>query len=236
MLEMIDKGFCSKAHPVPLLFIHGAWHAAWCWDQFLGFFADRGYRAAALSLRGHGASPTAKPLRSNRIADYVDDVGVAADKLGGQPVLIGHSLGGFIVQKYLEDHPASAAVLLGSVPPHGTLGQASRLFRRHPWVTIQAISSRKSVKFIGTPALAREHLFSPHTPDAIIESCMARIQPESIDTAADLWSCRVKTRKIVTPMLVLGAEDDGFVNNADVRATARAYRTEAEFFPAWATT
>ena len=32
-------------------------------------------------------------------------------------------------------------------------------------------------------------------------------------------------------MLVLGAADDGMVTNAEVRATARAYRTEAEFFP-----
>ena len=31
-------------------------------------------------------------------------------------------------------------------------------------------------------------------------------------------------------MLVLGAADDGFVSNAEVRATARAYRTEPEFF------
>ena len=34
-----------------------------------------------------------------------------------------------------------------------------------------------------------------------------------------------------TPVLVLGAEDDGMVTNAEVRATARAYQTEAEFFP-----
>jgi alpha-beta hydrolase superfamily lysophospholipase len=32
-------------------------------------------------------------------------------------------------------------------------------------------------------------------------------------------------------MLVLGAEEDGMVTNAEVCATARAYRTEAEFFP-----
>jgi alpha-beta hydrolase superfamily lysophospholipase len=32
-------------------------------------------------------------------------------------------------------------------------------------------------------------------------------------------------------MLVLGAADDGMVTNAEVRATARAYRMEAEFFP-----
>jgi alpha-beta hydrolase superfamily lysophospholipase len=32
-------------------------------------------------------------------------------------------------------------------------------------------------------------------------------------------------------MLVLGAEQDGLVTRAEVRATARAFRTEAEFFP-----
>ncbi|PRC62971.1 alpha/beta hydrolase, partial [Mycobacterium sp. ITM-2017-0098] len=33
MLEVIDKGSASAAHPAPLLFVHGAWHAAWCWDE-----------------------------------------------------------------------------------------------------------------------------------------------------------------------------------------------------------
>ena len=49
MLEVIDKGSCSDAHPVPLLFVHGGWHGAWCWDDhFLDFFAAAGYRAVAL--------------------------------------------------------------------------------------------------------------------------------------------------------------------------------------------
>jgi pimeloyl-ACP methyl ester carboxylesterase len=41
---------------------------------------------------------------------------------------------------------------------------------------------------------------------------------------------RVKTRRVTTPVLVLGATHDGFVSMAAVRATARAYRTEPEFF------
>ena len=58
MLEVIDKGSATESHPVPLLFVHGAGHAAWCWDEhFLDFFADKGFRAVAVSLRGHGASP-----------------------------------------------------------------------------------------------------------------------------------------------------------------------------------
>jgi alpha-beta hydrolase superfamily lysophospholipase len=32
-------------------------------------------------------------------------------------------------------------------------------------------------------------------------------------------------------MLVLGATDDGLVTNAEVSATAKAYDTDAEFFP-----
>src|SRR4029077_17567064 len=104
MLEVIDKGCVSDAHPAPLLFVHGAWHAAWCWDEyFLTFFADRGYRALAVSFRGHGSSPAPK-LRTCSIADYVEDVSVVADSLPRRPVVIGHSMGGFVVQKYLETH------------------------------------------------------------------------------------------------------------------------------------
>jgi len=41
-LEVIDKGVPSSAHPTPLLFVHGACHAAWCWDEhFLDYFAGR---------------------------------------------------------------------------------------------------------------------------------------------------------------------------------------------------
>jgi pimeloyl-ACP methyl ester carboxylesterase len=60
MLEVIDKGSLSRTHPSPLLFVHGGQHAAWCWDEnFLDYFAAEGYRAVALSLRGHGTSTTA---------------------------------------------------------------------------------------------------------------------------------------------------------------------------------
>ena len=232
MLEVIDKGSCSQAHPVPLLFVHGGWHGAWCWDDhFLEFFAGAGYRAVALSLRGHGNSPTTKPIRSCSIADYVDDVRATADKLGGRPVLIGHSLGGFVVQRYLENHTAPAAVMVGSEPSQGVLGLALRVWRRHPWISIRAFAGSTSLEFINTPALTREYLFCQHTPEAIVESCMTRAGPESTRAAAiDPTFRRVKTRLVTTPMLVLGAEHDGFVSVSDVHATARAYRTKPEFF------
>lgn len=151
MLEVIDKGCSSKSHPTPLLFVHGAWHAAWCWDEhFLSFFADKGYRALALSLRGHGASPTVQPLRACSIADYVKDVCTVADNLPTRPVVIGHSMAGFVVQKYLETRDAPAGVLLASIPHRGSVGTTLRLMRRHPWLTAQFAVTGKSLQTLNT--------------------------------------------------------------------------------------
>jgi pimeloyl-ACP methyl ester carboxylesterase len=232
MLEVIDKGAGSREHPVPLLFVHGGWHSASCWHNFLDFFADAGYRAVALSLRGHGASPTAKRFHACSIADYVDDVGAAANRLGGRPVLIAHSLGGFVVQRYLENRDAPAAVLVASVPPQGVLGLAMRIWSRHPWISLRSLPVGNLAGFIGTPALVREHLFCTHTPDDIVESCAAGVQSEALRASLiDPLIRRVKSKRVSTPMLVLGAAQDGMVTSAEVRATARAYQTEAEFFP-----
>jgi len=231
MLEVIDKGSRSDAHPVPLLFVHGGWHGAWCWENFLDYFADAGYRAVALSLRGHGNSPSAKPLPKVSIADYMEDLRSVADGLGGAPVLIGHSLGGFVIQRYLEDHRAPAAVLVGSVPPQGVLNLALRVWRRRPSMTMEAWSDPTLLKFLATPALTREYLFCTDTPEAIVESCMQRAGAESVRAAmTDPVVRRVRTRRVTTPILVLGARRDGFVSVRNVRATARAYKTEPEFF------
>jgi pimeloyl-ACP methyl ester carboxylesterase len=231
MLEVIDKGSRSETHPVPLLFVHGGWHSASCWGNFLDFFSDAGYRAVALSLRGHGASPTAKRFHACSIADYVDDVRATADDLGGRPVIVAHSLGGFVVQRYLETHDAPAAVLVASVPPQGVLGLATRIWSRHPWISLRSLPVGNLTGFIGTPPLVREHLFSAHTPDDIVESCAARVQSEAVRASlVDPLIRRVRSKRVTTPMLVLGADEDGMVTHAEVRATARAYRTEAEFF------
>ena len=167
MLEVIDKGSATESHPVPLLFVHGTWHAAWCWDEhFLDFFGDKGFRAVAVSLRSHGASAISKPLNSVTFADYVDDVHTAVDMLGSEPVLIGHSLGGLVVQKYLENRRAPAAVLLASYAPQRMrrMAVALRASRSHPWRTVRTNTVGTLADLVNTPRLAREHLFCAHTP------------------------------------------------------------------------
>lgn len=233
MLEVIEKGSVSDAHPVPLLFVHGAWHAAWCWDEnFLSFFADKGYRALALSFRGHGNSLSDKPLRGLSVADYVDDVSSVADALPNPPVIIGHSMGGLIVQKYLESHDAPAAVLMSSIPPRGNAANALRWFRHRPSHFVKMTFTGKALPYINPPQLARERFFSAHTPEADVRKYAARLQEDSPRIGLDGLFLRLpRPKRVSTPVLVLGAEDDGAHTRDEVLATARAYGTKAEFFP-----
>lgn len=233
MLEVIDKGCVSEAHPAPLLFVHGAWHAAWCWDEnFLGYFADLGYRAVAVSFRGHGGSAIDKPLLRCSVEDYVEDVRSVADSLPAEPVVIGHSMGGLIVQKYLEDRPAPAGVLMASIPPQGNYGSSLRWLRSHPWQAIKMAVTGKSLRYINTPELAREKFFSDHTPEDQVLECAARLQEDSARVSIDCLMLNLpRPARVTAPLLVLGAEQDGAHTRKEVQATARAYGTEAEFFP-----
>jgi pimeloyl-ACP methyl ester carboxylesterase len=233
MLEVIDKGACSHDHPVPLLFVHGAWHAAWCWDEhFLPFFADNGYRALAVSLRGHGSSPTSTPLRKCSIADYVDDVASVAASLPTPPVVLGHSMGGFIVQKYLETHPAPAGVLLASSPPEGLRAVTLRIMRRYPWATVKSAFSGDTRAIFGTPERSRLYMFSPTTPESLVAGYTRRFQQES---RRALWMDAMfrdlpNPARVSTQMLVMGGGSDGSFTPAEIGATARAYGSAPELF------
>ena len=85
----------KRLHETPLFFQHGAWHGAWCWEQFLSHFAGLGYEVHAISLPGHGNSSTNKGhVNRYRFQDYVECMAGEIAKVFPKPVLVGHSLGG----------------------------------------------------------------------------------------------------------------------------------------------
>jgi len=235
MLEVIEKAPCGEAIGAPLLFVHGAWHGAWCWaEHFLDFFANKGYRSLAVSLRGHGKSPAPKPMQFCSMTDLVEDVDFVARSLPRRPIVIGHSMGGFVVQKYLESHDAPAAVLLASVPTRGISGFLLRRFRMHPWLFVRNLAITKSLRAIGgTPTLAREAFFSRFTPEADVARYTTRLDEEYLGkhVLGMLMLDLPKPDRVSTPLLILGAENDGCFTLQEVHATAAAYHTEAEIFP-----
>ena len=232
-LEIISKHPVGSRHPTPLLFVHGMLHGAWCWDvHFLDYFAQQGFTAHAVNLRGHGGSEGREKLRWTRLADYVDDVGSAVRQLPGPPILIGHSMGGFIIQKYLEDHDVPGAVLLSSPPPAGLLGALVRIATRRPLVFARVNLTFSLLPVIATPELAREAFLSAEVPDEQLRDYWKQMQDESYMALVDMVALDLpKPAKVKTPLLVLGAARDRMLEPAEIEATGRAYHTQAEIIP-----
>jgi pimeloyl-ACP methyl ester carboxylesterase len=74
------------------VFVHGGFHAAWCWERAIGELQALGHRAVAVDLPGHGARVDEESTLANR-----RDAIVAALQAGvpGKSALVGHSGGGF---------------------------------------------------------------------------------------------------------------------------------------------
>lgn len=232
-LEVISRQPAASAHPTPLLFVHGAWHGAWCWaEHFLDYFAEQGYAVYAPSLRGHGDSEGREHLRWTRLAQYVDDVAQVAKSLPTPPVVIGHSMGGAVVQKYLETHAAPAGILLAAMPPAGVLATTLRIALRHPWEFARVNLTLSLYPLIRTPALTREAFFSAHMPEAQVQAYFEKMQDESYLGFLDMLAFNLpRPPKVKAPVLVLGGATDTIFYPAEIEATARAYNTQAFIFP-----
>ena len=96
-----------------LLFIHGMCHGAWCWDQgFMQLFTKEGYNCYAINLRKHDSSGKTAGINKVSIQDYLQNIKAAISEIGDEVILIGNSMGGFMIQKYLEKHHIERAVLI----------------------------------------------------------------------------------------------------------------------------
>ncbi len=232
-LELISHLPAGDTAECPLLFVHGAFSGAWIWaDHFLPWFAARGVPAHALSLRGHGESAGHEGLTGWRLRDYVDDLARTIDRLGRLPVVVGHSMGGMVVQKYLERRELPGAVLMASVPPHGLGASSLRMLMSEPQLYFQlgvlqafgAGSAHLDVilrAMFADPALAEDKRY-----------LLRFAHRESAAAVADMLGAdplRIR-RDLATPISVLGAAEDKLVSSIQLRATASAYAAPLTVF------
>jgi pimeloyl-ACP methyl ester carboxylesterase len=233
-LEVLSRPVSSTTGKPPLLFVHGAYVGAWCWDEnFLDWFAARGYPAYAVSLRGHGGSPGRDRLTDFGLADYAADVAAAAAGLAQPPVLIGHSMGALVVQKHLERHPGTAAamVLACPVPSYGLMPSSFSLAFTRP--SLFAGLNEVANGGRAAPEVLAEALFYG-TPDAeCLDRCYQRMQRESRRALFDMsgWGLPMPWGAQRPPTLVIGAGRDALFSAGEAGTTARLLGAEYALLP-----
>jgi pimeloyl-ACP methyl ester carboxylesterase len=221
-LEVIARQPAVTGERPPLLFVHGLGHGAWCWENWQEAAADAGYASYAVSLRGHGGS--GGRLRTLRLGHYVDDVIAAATALPAPPVLVGHSMGGLVVQRVLARYAVRAAVLVAPIPAHPAIPSIVAIARRHPLDALRIVVG-------GSLPLRAEYLFH-ELDDADAEAHAGRCGGESPVVQYQLLLHRPAGRPLGSPpVLVLATPDDRLVPIKGVRRTAARYGADVVEFP-----
>lgn len=195
----------------PLLLLHGAFSGAWCWqERFLRLLAAQGRHAVALSLRGHGSSEGKRGLRLTTIEDFLTDVHAAIRNMPRPPIVVGHSLGGYLAQLVLGVVPLSAVVLMGSLPPDGLTLVGPRMAFTDPVFWAEGVLGSAGRSKSATELAALDVLFGKHMTPADRIRFARQMVPESPvalgQTHLPRWVLPAQAAGI--PALVMqGAED-----------------------------
>jgi 3-oxoadipate enol-lactonase len=203
----------------PLVFLHGIGGAARAWRGQLEFFADR-YRAIAWDMPGYGASAPLPAVSITALArafqDFLRQAGAT------KPILVGHSIGGMIVQQLLATAPdiAGAVVLAQTSPafgkPDGDWQKSFIAARLGPLDRGETLVSL-------APALVRELVGDNPDPGGmeLARDCMAAV-PDATYRATMLallgFDQRHALKNIAVPTLVLSGSKD---NNAPAPMMAK---------------
>jgi 3-oxoadipate enol-lactonase len=193
----------------PLVFLHGIGGAARAWRSQVDGFSNR-YRALAWDMPGYGGSAPLTAVSIATLAEALQEFlgGIGAKK----PVLVGHSIGGMIVQQWLIKYPreATAVVLAQTSPAFGKAeGDWQKQFIEARLGPLDRGETMKSL----APTLVRE--FVGDDPDAagmeLARDCMGSV-PEASYRAMMLALLGFDQRKaladIAVPTLVLSGSKD----------------------------
>jgi pimeloyl-ACP methyl ester carboxylesterase len=135
--------------PKSVVFITGTFIGNNCWDEWGEYFRSKGYACIAPAWPHKGASseelrnkPAIDAIASNTITSLTDYFASIINALPGKPILIGHSLGGLVVQLLLQRELGIAGVAIHSFPPQG-INRAWLSFLKAVWEAMVLFSSDK---------------------------------------------------------------------------------------------
>jgi 3-oxoadipate enol-lactonase len=203
----------------PLVFLHGIGGAARAWRGQLEFFRDR-YRAIAWDMPGYGGSAPLPTVSIAALADALQDFLEQVDAT--KPILVGHSIGGMIVQQLLAKNPRiAAAVVLAQTSP--AFGKPDGDWQKSFLAARLGPLDRGETLVSLAPTLVKELVGGD--PDVtgmeLARDCMASV-PEATYRATMLalmgFDLRNALKNIAVPTLVLSGSRD---NNAPAPMMAK---------------
>ena len=210
-LEYVEQG---DRHGVPVLLLHGVTDSWRSFEPVLPHL-PRSIRAVAPSQRGHGRS--SRPAAGYRFVDFSDDLGRFMDALRiDRAVIVGHSMGGGVAQRFAIDHPDRTIGLV--------LAGSSAGMRGNPAVAEFWQSGVSTLTDPVSRAFARafqESTIAEPIPAPMLDTFV----DESLTVPAHVWRAtfahflefdgRADLARLTAPTLILWGDRDGVTGRVD---------------------
>jgi pimeloyl-ACP methyl ester carboxylesterase len=234
--------------PKTIVLIHGLWMTPRSWTLFRRFFEERGYHVLAPAwprMEGEIEDIRRDPsvLAGLGVREIVDHYEQILGTMDEQPILVGHSFGGLIVQLLLDLGYGAAGVAINATVPRGifrlplsVIRTASpvlsdpRNYHRTVALTFEEFYCAFANTMTGSDARsAYEHLAVPGPGRPIFQALLANFLPNSATKVNHLDDAR-------PPLLLLAGAADNLVpavlNEINYRKYARSSaQTEYQEFP-----
>jgi pimeloyl-ACP methyl ester carboxylesterase len=137
-----------------VVFITGTFISNNCWDEWISYFEREGYNCIAPAWPYKNASPEELRNRTsddaialNTISSLTEHFATVIKGLSQKPILIGHSLGGLLVQLLLQRKLGVAGVAIHSFPSQG-INRFRLSFLKTIWETMKLFTSDRETYMI----------------------------------------------------------------------------------------
>jgi pimeloyl-ACP methyl ester carboxylesterase len=210
-----------------IVFIHGMFLNPKSWRAWQDFFEGRGYETVAPAWPLHDGEPA--QLRANLPAgigtlslDAVVDAMAAAASRHDDPILVGHSVGGLVVQILASRGIGSAGVPICSVAPNRMLSLDWGFFRNSAAITNPLKGDAPYPMDADGFHQNFANTMTRSESDAAYERfALSESRNVLRDCMGDLG--KIDVERPHTPLLFIGAEKDEIVPAALCQRNAKAY-------------
>lgn len=212
-----------------LYFIHGMWSTPVVWDGLREHFLSRGIASHAPALPLHDRrrdEPPPPGIEKLGLQDYIDFLVTDVSRLPEPPVIVGHSLGGFLAQAVAAQVQPAGLVCLSPAATTKTAAINGDALRS-AWGVIGKWGWWKGATLPEREA-ARWSIFN-NVPTEVADAEIDALVWDSGRVFADIgfpWATRngaatVDYSRLTMPALVVVGTEDRITPAAIARATAR---------------
>lgn len=215
--------------PTQIVFIHGMYMNGHSWAPWVQYATASGHTCHAPSWPYHDGQPAAlrthidPALGSLTFGAITDHLKAFIDTLPKRPILIGHSIGGLLVQKLVNEGYASAGVAISPAPPQGIFSVDPHFFRAN-FPHANPLAGNKPV--IMTPKRFQYTFCNTMTQQASDEAFQRYVVPESRNVPRSTLTkqAHIDFRRPHAPLLLIAGDSDHLTPASLVKKNAKAYK------------